>query len=110
MEAIMWRVGQDATLRMTLGVIVILDRSPTAAVLTERVAGAIERSPRLRQRPDDPTAVRARPYWIDDDDPSAAGHVRALSVAAPGSSRQLLDLVGLLEAIPFDPERSPWDL
>ncbi len=24
--------------------------------------------------------------------------------------RQVLDLVGLLEVIPFDPERSPWDV
>ena len=32
------------------------------------------------------------------------------SVAAPGSTRQVLDLVGLLEAIPFDPQRSPWDV
>ena len=28
----------------------------------------------------------------------------------PGSMRQVLDLVGLLESIPFDPERSPWDV
>ena len=31
-------------------------------------------------------------------------------MAAPGSTRQVLDLVGLLEAIPFDPQRSPWDV
>jgi len=32
-EAIMWRVGQDATLRMTVGALVLLDRPPTAAAL-----------------------------------------------------------------------------
>ena len=106
----MWRVGQDATLRMTLGALLILDRPPTQEALLERLAFAASRAPRLRQRPDDPTAVRARPAWVDDDDPAVESHLRCLSVAAPGSTRQVLDLVGLLEAIPFDPQRSPWDV
>ena len=38
MEAIMWRVGQDATLRMTVGALVILDRPPTTDALIERLA------------------------------------------------------------------------
>ena len=106
----MWRVGQDATLRMTLGALLIVDRPPTQDALVERLAFAAARAPRLRQRPDDPTAVRARPAWVDDDDPAVEPHLRCLSVAAPGSTRQVLDLVGLLEAIPFDPQRSPWDV
>jgi WS/DGAT/MGAT family acyltransferase len=110
MEAIMWRVGQDATLRMTLGALLIVDRAPQPEALVERLTAAASRAPRLRQRPDDPTAVRARPAWVDDLDPAAEPHVRYLSVAAPGSRRQVLDLVGLLEAIPFDPQRSPWDV
>jgi diacylglycerol O-acyltransferase len=110
MEAIMWRVGQDATLRMTLGALLIVDPPPTQTALTERLAFAISRAPRLCQRPADPTTVRSRPAWIDDADPSPDTHLRTLSVAAPGSRRQVLDLVGLLEAVPFDPERSPWDL
>ena len=42
MEAIMWRVGQDATLRMTVGALVILDRPPTTTALVERLAVAAE--------------------------------------------------------------------
>ena len=71
MEAIMWRVGQDATLRMTVGALAILDRAPTAEALTERLAFAADNAPRLRRRPDDPTAMRARPAWVDDDDPTS---------------------------------------
>ena len=37
-------------------------------------------------------------------------HVRSLALAAPGSTRDLLDLVALLESVPFDPMRSPWDV
>jgi WS/DGAT/MGAT family acyltransferase len=66
--------------------------------------------PALRRRPEDSPRLRARPVWVDDDDPSVEHHVRTLSVAAPGSLRQVLDLVGLLESVPFDPERSPWDV
>jgi diacylglycerol O-acyltransferase len=110
MESIMWRVGQDATLRMTLGALLIVDRPPTPTALTERLAFAVTRAPRLCQRPDEPSAVRGRPAWIDDADASPEAHLRSLSVAAPGSRRQVLDLVGLLEALPFDPQRSPWDL
>ena len=35
-EAIMWRVGQDATLRMIVGNLIILDRTPTRSALAER--------------------------------------------------------------------------
>ena len=111
LEAIMWRVGQDPTLRMTLGAVVILDRPPALPDLLERVWPTPPSTrPRLRCRPDDPTALRLRPEWVEDDPGFDDAHVRRLSVAAPGSTRQLLDLVALLEVIPFDPERSPWDV
>jgi diacylglycerol O-acyltransferase len=109
-EAIMWRVGQDATLRMTVGALLILDAPPTTESLIERLSRAAETAPRLSQRPDDATGLRSRPAWVEDPDPASEHHVRSLSVASPGSMRQVLDLVGLLESIPFDPERSPWDL
>jgi WS/DGAT/MGAT family acyltransferase len=110
MEAIMWRVGQDATLRMTVGALLVLDRSPTVEALADRLAFASDQAPRLRRRPEDGAALRSRPAWVDDDDPAPDHHLRALSVAAPGSMRQVLDLVGLLESIPFDPGWSPWDV
>ena len=106
----MWRVGQDATLRMTVGALVLFDRPPSIEALTERLAFAMDNAPRLRRRPDDPSAMRARPAWVDDPEPAAGRHVRSLSVSPPGSTRQLLDLVALLESVPFDPDCSPWDV
>ena len=110
LEAIMWRVGQDATLRMTVGVLVVVDHPPTLDALAERLAVAADQAPRLRRRPEDGAALRSRPAWVDDDDPAPDHHLRSLSVAEPGSMRQVLDLVGLLESIPFDPGWSPWDV
>ena len=103
MEAIMWRVGQDATLRMTLGALIIVDRPPTTEALGERLAFAAGKAPRLRRRPDDPTALRPRPAWVDDVDPTPERHLRSLSVAPPGSTRQLLELTGPARV---DPVRS----
>lgn len=109
-EAIMWRVGQDPTLRMTVGALLTLDRAPGSEALAQRVARATALAPRLRRRPDDATGIQTRPAWVDDPDPAPRGHLRSLSVASPGSMREVLDLVELLESVPFDPERSPWDL
>jgi diacylglycerol O-acyltransferase / wax synthase len=110
MEAIMWRVGQDPSLRMTVGTLMILDRPPTVEALTKRLERVVEQAPRLRRRPDDPAGLRPRPAWVDDDFVVGDGSVRELSVAEPGSMRQVLDLVGLLESVPFEPLRSPWDV
>ena len=57
-ESIMWRVGQDPTLRLTVGTLLILERPPKEAELIERVNAAVEQAPRLRWRPDDPTLAR----------------------------------------------------
>src|SRR4051812_21015117 len=92
-ESIMWRIGQDPTLRMTVGALMLLDRSPTAAALGDRLSSAVERAPRLRQRPDDPTFTLTRPVWIDDPDLDVGHHLRSVAVASPGTLRQVLDLV-----------------
>jgi diacylglycerol O-acyltransferase / wax synthase len=105
----MWRVGQDATLRMTVGALMLLDQSPGAEALAKHFSTAAKDMPRLRQRPDDPTFTRVRPAWIDDKH-DIEQHIRSIAIASGGSMRDLLDLIGLLEAVPFDPERPPWDV
>src|SRR5207344_3443585 len=77
--------------------------------LVARVELAGTAAPRLRQRPDASPGMRTRPSWIDDEF-DAGVHVRTMAVAAPGNQRQVLDLVALLEASPFDSNLSPWDL
>src|SRR5215213_9702665 len=109
-EAIMWRVGQEVTLRMTVGALVVLDRPPSLEQLGERLASAVDSTPRLRQRPEDGVSRRARPVWVYDADPAVEHHLRTLSIGTSGSLRQALDLVALLESVPFEPERSPWDV
>jgi WS/DGAT/MGAT family acyltransferase len=110
LESVMWRVGQDPTLRMTVGVLLFLDRAPDVPALRERMAKAMAFAPRLRRRPEPQPGARGRPVWVEDRDESPASHLRSLSMSGVASRGQLLELVALLEALPFDPERSPWDL
>ncbi len=108
-EAIMWKAGQDPTLRMTVGLVMVLDRAPSYDALVERFAAVMKRSPRLQSRPGDLTFAHACPPWVEDDALGAEHHVRTAAISRPGTLRQLLDLVGVFESVPFDPKRAPWD-
>jgi diacylglycerol O-acyltransferase / wax synthase len=109
-EAVMWRVEHEPTLRMTLGNLMILDRPPTRSELVDRLTSAADQAPRLRRRPDDPSRLRRRPVWVDDPGFDAGNHVRTMTVPSSGDRRQVLDLIALIEPLPFDLERPPWDV
>jgi diacylglycerol O-acyltransferase len=108
-EAIMWKAGQDPALRMTVGFVLVLDRAPSYDALVERFAEVMKCSPRLQLRPGGQSFAHASPLWVEENDLNVEHHLRTAAVSRPGSLRQLLDLVGLLESVPFDPDRAPWD-
>jgi len=108
-EAIMWRAGQDPRLRMTVGLVMVLDRAPSYDALIERFSAIMKGSRRLRSRPGGASVAHACPLWLEDDAFDPGDHLRTAAVHRPGSQRELLDLVGLLEPVPFDPGRAPWD-
>jgi diacylglycerol O-acyltransferase / wax synthase len=105
----MWKAGQDPTLRMTVGIVMGLDRAPSFDLLAERFAAVVKCSPRLQSRPDDPSFAHACPLWVEDNALDVEHHLRTAAVSRPGSLRQVLDLVGLFESVPFDPDHAPWD-
>ena len=84
-ETVMWRVGQDPGLRMTVGDLLILDRSPARSDLVDRFRVTSEYAERLRQRPGDPSYVRRRPHWVTDPDFDPARHVRTITIPAPAT-------------------------
>jgi WS/DGAT/MGAT family acyltransferase len=94
---------------MTVGDLMILDRTPARSDLAERLKVTSEYIGRLRQRPGDPSYVRRRPHWVVDQDFDPARHVRTITIPTPGDLRQVLDVVALIEPVPFDPDHPPWD-
>ncbi len=106
----MWRTGHDATLRMAVGTLMILDHLPERQAVLARLEAAAAQAPRLRWRLDDPTGTRSRPGWVENPDFSAAKHLRTMALGTPGDRSQLLDLIGLLEPAPFETDRGPWDV
>ncbi len=108
-EAVMWKAGHDPRLRMTVGVVLVLDHAPSYDALAGRLAAVMKSSRRLRLRPGNDSFVHASPAWVEDDVLDVEHYLRTAAVSRPGSLRRLLDLVGLLEPVPFDDGRAPWD-
>jgi diacylglycerol O-acyltransferase / wax synthase len=108
-ENIIWRVGSDPDLRMTIGNLMVLDHAPSPADLTDRLVALSKDAPQLRARPNESVLPVGRFCWADDRDFDASRHLRRATVPAPGELRQVLDLLGLIEPQPFQPDRSPWD-
>ena len=109
-ELFMWRVSQDPTLRMTVGTLMLLERPPASGAFSERLESAVAREPQLCRMPNDATRLGRRPVWIEDPTFDVSHHLRMVTLPSPGSNRQLLDYIALVESIPFDPDRSPWDV
>ena len=83
-ETVMWRAGQDPTLRMTIGTVVLLDRSPGRDVLSARLETAVTQAPRLAAHPERMGPGPARTVWVDDDDSSVDDHLRAHGAGRTG--------------------------
>ncbi len=109
-ESIIWRVGYDPDLRMTIGNLMVLDHAPSVTDLTDRLTALSKDAPQLRARPKESIIPGRRFWWARDPDFDASLHLRRATVPAPGELRHVLDLVGLIEPLPFEPDRSPWDV
>lgn len=107
-ESLMWRLEKDPHLASTFGNITILDRPPNMDLLYARMERASLLFQRLRRRVQPAPGNLGNPTWVDDPAFDIRYHVRHISLAEPGDMRQLLDLVTLLVADPFDRSRPLW--
>jgi WS/DGAT/MGAT family acyltransferase len=110
LESVMWRVGHEPSMRMVVSQLLILDRRIERAGLVERMRALAEEVPHLKELPNEANPLRWRPHWITDRDHDANRHVRELTLSTAGGLREILDTVALLEPLPFDPDRPPWDV
>ena len=107
-ESLMWRLEKDPYLASTFGNVTILDRPPNMDLLYARMERTSLLFPRLRRRVLPAPGNFGNPTWADDPTFDIRYHVRHISLAEPGDMRQLLDLVTLLIADPFDRSRPLW--
>jgi diacylglycerol O-acyltransferase len=93
---------------------IFLDAGASAACST----GTLKREIRARLAAAPPLRWRAlrvpfdlhHPVWAEDPDLDLDHHVRRLGLPAPGSRRELCEVISTLAAQPLDPERPLWEL
>ena len=107
-EGLMWRMEKDPFLASTFGNVTVLDRPMNFSLFRERMLRATLAVPRLRQRVRPTPAALGAPRWVDDPEFNIDYHVRRVSLPAPGTQRQLLDLATLIVNDPFERTRPLW--
>jgi WS/DGAT/MGAT family acyltransferase len=109
LETAMWRAeSADPRLRVNVSLLELLDPAPD----WDRLLGAHEWAsrmvPRMRQRVVEPALALGTPAWVTDPDFDLSEHIHRVQLPAPGSMRQLLDVVEEFAAAPFERDRPLW--
>ncbi|MFN8050776.1 MAG: wax ester/triacylglycerol synthase family O-acyltransferase [Acidimicrobiales bacterium] len=108
-EAVLWDIESDPVLRSTITALAILDRAPNWDRMVHRLDIATRTIPRLRQRVVEPPLRLGSPRWVTDPEFDLEYHLRRAEVPAPGTLRDVLDLVQPLAIAPFDRSRPLWE-
>lgn len=107
-EALMWNVEKDPWLNPSGGSLILLDRPLDRDHFKRQLAAAVAAVPRLRERVTPGLGRLSPPVWRADPEFDLDYHIRALALPAPGSERQLLDLVAAVYQDPYDRTRPLW--
>lgn len=110
LEAVMWRSEVEPKLRSTICGIEILDQPPDWDRLVAAHEWGVQAVPRARQKVVEPPLGLGPPAWVEDTDYDLSYHLRRVSLPAPGSMRDLLDLAQTIAMTPFDRARPPWEM
>ena len=105
-ETLMWRLDTYPNLRSAVVGIELLDRAPDRARMLAAHAWGVRAVPRLRQKLVD--VPLGTPEWVNDVRFDLASHLDFITLPAPGSQRQLLDVAQNFAMEPFDRDRPLW--
>jgi HAD superfamily hydrolase (TIGR01490 family) len=109
LETAMWRAeAADPRLRVNVSLLELLDPVPDWHRLLGAHEWASRMVPRMRQRVAEPLFGVGTPTWVTVPELDLSWHVRRIALPAPGSMRQLLDMVQEFAAAPFDRDRPLW--
>ena len=107
-EALMWNVEKDPWLNPSGGTLVLLDRPLDVDHFRGQIAAAVAAVPRLRERVTAGVGRFSPPVWTSDPEFELDYHIRRIALPAPGTERQLLDLVAAIYQDPYDRTRPLW--
>jgi HAD superfamily hydrolase (TIGR01490 family) len=109
LETAMWRAeSADPRLRVMVSLLELLDPVPDWDRLLAAHEWASRMVPRMRQRVVEPALGLGTPAWVTVGDFDLSRHVRQVRLPAPGTPRQLLDVVQEFAAAPLDRDRPLW--
>jgi WS/DGAT/MGAT family acyltransferase len=110
LETAMWRAEvADPRLRVNVSLLELLDPVPDWDRLLAAHEWASRMVPRMRQRVVEPTFGVGMPTWVTVEEFDLSRHVHHVELPAPGSLRQLLDVVQDFAAARFDRDRPLWE-
>ncbi len=96
---------------MHIGGVLLFDGpAPRFETVLNHIRRRLHLVPRYRQKLATPPLDSGRPLWVDDPNFNLEYHVRNTALPAPGSERQLLELVGRLASQRLDRTKPLWEL
>jgi WS/DGAT/MGAT family acyltransferase len=108
LDSLMWRTERPPAASWTGVVLQVLDSTPSWDRMWKAHEWAIRVVPRFAEHVVDPILPTGPPMWSPDPAFDLAYHLRRVSVPAPGSMRQVLELAQTMAVTPLDRSRPPW--
>jgi len=108
-DSLLWTIGRDPVLRMTVVAVAVLDRAPRWKRLRTRVDDLTRMLPRLRSRAIPRTFGWWRPRWEEDGRFDLDLHLRRVRAAPPARLRTVLDMAQAMATTGFDPQLPLWE-
>ncbi|BBX00040.1 wax ester/triacylglycerol synthase domain-containing protein [Mycolicibacterium moriokaense] len=109
LDALMWRTDRHPGGAWSGVVLQLLDSVPDWKRLYAAHEWFVQIVPRFAQRVVDPVIPVGPSMWEDDPSFDLNFHLRRVSLASPGTHRQLLDLAQTIGLTPLDRSRPPWE-
>ena len=109
MEAVMWRMEHDPSLRNTVLAFEVLDRAPDWQRFREAHDWGSRLVPRFRQRVVDGPLGLGQPRWVVDASFDLGHHVHRMALPAGSDMRAAFDVVARTGNAPFERSRPPWE-
>jgi diacylglycerol O-acyltransferase len=108
LDALMWRTERPPANSWTGVVVMIFDSAPEWARVVEAHEWAMHVVPRFTEKVVEPVLPVGPPLWTPDPNFDLSYHLRRVSLPAPGSMQQILEIAQTQAVVPLDRNRPPW--